>query len=472
MGISITGLTSGLDTAQIVSDLMAVEKLPYTRLETKKTNLQSEQNIFRMVNTKLSALETAANELRYSYNFDLFKATSSNTAVLKAKASSNAATGTYNLEVEQLAKGATAIVNKVDGSSNSWAQQLFAGNVNLYVDGQEIDLAAAANGTSLDANSSNEDVMKALTSYINSNPDLKLKATLVKTNDSLGNPEYSMSLSTTDTGANKSIEITGLPGGTIKATGQDAKFTYDGITVTRSSNSFKDLIDDVEIQLTATGSTTVTVGRDNDSIITKIESFVSAYNDIISIVKDNLAKPSKEGNMNPLQGDSILKDISNKLYTMFNDVFQGNSNFKMMTDIGLSIDSGVTKASDITGKITIDKTKLTEALSTNADEVIKLFSYSPPENSNEQSGIIQNIASSIRTNWTSSITGVLSVKITGYDSEIKMVDDKMSNMERSLEMKEARLKLQFSNMEIMMSSLNSQKDWLTSQFDSLTKSKS
>ncbi|GIQ62834.1 hypothetical protein PACILC2_14020 [Paenibacillus cisolokensis] len=36
MGISISGLGSGLDTAQIISDLMTLERQPYTRLETSK----------------------------------------------------------------------------------------------------------------------------------------------------------------------------------------------------------------------------------------------------------------------------------------------------------------------------------------------------------------------------------------------------------------------------------------------------
>lgn len=35
MGVSLTGLASGLDTSTLITKLMKLERVPYTNLETK-----------------------------------------------------------------------------------------------------------------------------------------------------------------------------------------------------------------------------------------------------------------------------------------------------------------------------------------------------------------------------------------------------------------------------------------------------
>jgi flagellar hook-associated protein 2 len=129
-----------------------------------------------------------------------------------------------------------------------------------------------------------------------------------------------------------------------------------------------------------------------------------------------------------------------------------------MEEIGLSIDKGVKAGSQMTGKISFDKTAFEKALSNNPDKVTSVFNK-------QMEGMGAKIG-----DYTSSTRGVLSMRVTGYDAEIKLVDERMVNMERKLEMQETRLKAQFSNMEVMMSSLKNQQEWLTSQFDSLISS--
>src|SRR5690606_21477330 len=87
---------------------MDVERIPYTNLESKKTQLQSEQSIFRSINTKLKTLENSLFELR-SYNLNSsYKATASSSAIV-ATATSSAMPGNYKIEVAQKAINATAM---------------------------------------------------------------------------------------------------------------------------------------------------------------------------------------------------------------------------------------------------------------------------------------------------------------------------------------------------------------------------
>lgn len=468
MGISITGLSSGLDTAQMVKDLMAIERIPYNNLTTKKTNLQSEQTIFRTINTKLNALETAANALRYNTDFNVYKATSSDATILKATVSTNAVAGSYNINVDKLATAASASVTGIKGTKGvgeegtEWTKL-----TSLSIGGKTVDVSAAFDGVTV---TNNKEALTALTNYINKNSStLNVKAELVKTDDS---DNYAFSLSSTTTGKQTAFDLN-VSGVVIDSAnkkvslGQNAEFTMNGVSVMRASNTFDDLINGVSVTLTKKGESTLDVKQDTSSITAKVESFVSAYNDLMTFVKDNLAKPTTEGVMNPLQGDSLLKSISNQMYSLFNSAVNSNSNLKFMADIGLTIDKGVTTASAMTGKITFNKEKFASALESNSAEVVKLFSNGDEANK----GIALNIANTIRSSYTSTVTGLLNVKITGYDSEIKMVDDRISAMDLKLEMREARLKQQFSNMETMLSSLKSEQTWLTSQFEALTKSK-
>src|SRR3712207_1398821 len=61
--LSVDGLVSGLDTTTLVSQLVAAEALPQTRLRTQLSATQAAANAYRAVNTKVDAVRTAAEAL-------------------------------------------------------------------------------------------------------------------------------------------------------------------------------------------------------------------------------------------------------------------------------------------------------------------------------------------------------------------------------------------------------------------------
>lgn len=459
MSFSITGLSgSGLDTTQIVNDLMNIERLPLNNLETKKSNLQAEQGVFRAINTKLSALQTLASDLQYEATYSTNKATVSNSSVLSTTATGSAQKASYSLEVTQLAKAHSISISGTELLKNLEldTEELFDINGFKLTELQRKDVLDEADDAAK---------LKKLASIINDNQAaIGATASVI---DISGNGNYAFTLTATSTGVDNQINVTHngvsifdlAAEGTVKEAqaAQDAKFKFNGVELTRSTNQFSDVVEGVTLNLQSTGSTTVTVGRDVDAIASQVEKFVAAYNDLISVVKTNLAKSEDEDVINPLQGDSLLKSIQNSLYNTFTGIVKSDNNYVgFMEEIGLSIDKGAKSRKDMTGQITFDKAAFTNALTSNPEKVTGVFTNRMTE-----------MASTIFNQYTSSVKGIMSMKITGYDSEIKMVDDRLANMERSLQMKEARLNLQFNNMETLLASLNSEKDWLTSQFDSL-----
>src|SRR3712207_3760591 len=103
-GIRLGGLSSGLDTESIVSQLMAIERQPRSRLERRQAAVQARQDALRDISTKLKTLKSAAQALASAGSWAPTQSvTSSDAARVGARATGSITPGTYNVEVTQLA---------------------------------------------------------------------------------------------------------------------------------------------------------------------------------------------------------------------------------------------------------------------------------------------------------------------------------------------------------------------------------
>src|SRR4051794_34580827 len=103
--ITFTGITSGLDTDSIVTQLMTIEARPQTLLKQQQTIVNARTKALQDINGKLTSLKSAADALR---DLTLYNGTpyagSSDSARVTAIASATAAPGTYSVGVTQLAR--------------------------------------------------------------------------------------------------------------------------------------------------------------------------------------------------------------------------------------------------------------------------------------------------------------------------------------------------------------------------------
>ena len=111
MAISFGGLGNGVDFGQVVSELAKVQRLPIDALTAKKKDLQTKLTDYGALGNKLLALQSAANALRLPNSFNRSTSTVSDDNILTAQAGAGAATGSYTVQVTQLAK-ANQITNK------------------------------------------------------------------------------------------------------------------------------------------------------------------------------------------------------------------------------------------------------------------------------------------------------------------------------------------------------------------------
>lgn len=99
---STTGLISGIDTASLINQLLALEARPRTLLQQRIIQLQAQQSAYLDINSKLASLRSAATAFGTQRIFGSARAGTSNEDVLTATAAAGAAVGSYSFLVDRL----------------------------------------------------------------------------------------------------------------------------------------------------------------------------------------------------------------------------------------------------------------------------------------------------------------------------------------------------------------------------------
>src|SRR3954466_7698675 len=104
---SISGLSSGIDTATIIDQLMAIERQPQTRLKNQVTISAARKTVLSDIQTRLKNLQLAAQDLKsVTLWADKQTVDVSDTTKLTASTTSSVGTGSYTVSVTSLARGA------------------------------------------------------------------------------------------------------------------------------------------------------------------------------------------------------------------------------------------------------------------------------------------------------------------------------------------------------------------------------
>jgi flagellar hook-associated protein 2 len=109
MGVTLSGIFSGIDSDSIVTQLIAADSKPMQALQAQVSTDQAKEAAEQSISTSLTMLQSAAAALTGTANLNSLTAASSNTQVLSATASSAATEGTHSIVVNRLASAAQEI---------------------------------------------------------------------------------------------------------------------------------------------------------------------------------------------------------------------------------------------------------------------------------------------------------------------------------------------------------------------------
>ena len=176
------------------------------------------------------------------------------------------------------------------------------------------------------------------------------------------------------TGFDFTLDFTGSEAKQLQKA-QDAKFNFNGIDITRSSNSVDDLIVGVTFNLnnvdeknSTTGAlkeSVITIGKDTDAVVKSLKSMVTAYNDLISNISTATSYDRENGVAGTLNGMSEITGIKRKLQNLFES---SNSDGKSLQNFGFSFTEK--------GVLSVDESKLKDTISKDYEGFKSFFTNS------------------------------------------------------------------------------------------------
>jgi flagellar hook-associated protein 2 len=451
--ISFNGLSSGLNTSEIITALLGVERVPITRLTDQQSTLEGQRTQLQSIQSNLTQLAFDSQELGSPTLFKTSQAVSSSEPTrIAATTTAGAAVGGYEVNVTQLA----------NSGQRTFTFKSPAAAETLTIDGQEIEVAAGS-------------TIKDLVNKINSDSTATVYAA------ALG--EETVVLSTRETGATGAgfIAVTD-PGGTLveqaglAKEGQNAEYTVDGVAGSSASNTLTSAIPGVTLELkaltTVTGPVTVDVqppGPSVSAIAEQVQAFVTLYNSTVGAIHTQLTTkpPPSPGSTAELQTGTLFGDF--ELTSLINGMRQSiyepgkelPAEMASLADIGISTGAptgkGSPSQSSLEGQLTVNTAQLEGAIQANPAGVQKmLLSWSKG---------FQELV-----NANAGPGGSLEARISGDNTQTSELGNRIAAMNEMLAVRQKALESEFAAMEQIMSKSQAQGAWLDSQLTAMISS--
>jgi flagellar hook-associated protein 2 len=446
--------TTSLDVNSLVSQLVSSERSVYaTRLTARETKATVQLSAISTLKGALSSLKTAVDAVKTASALSPRTTTSSDQDAVTATASGSAATGSYSLEIIDLAQ----------------AHQLASG---AFVDGADAEVGTGTltftYGTTTFEVEITEDnnTLDGIRDAINdATGNTGVQATLL--NEQGGTR---LVLTSAKTGADNTIKVAQSGGD-----GGLAALVYDGVTPSdmtqvaaakdahikiatfdhySDTNTVTDAIDDVTLTLKAKTEVnepvTVSIAEDTATLKTRIKSFVDAYNAFESNMDKLRNYNAGTKSAGPLLGDALLRGIEREIgLDLSNPVGSLEGDFTTLASIG------ITKQVD--GQLKLDETKLNEALEADRASVSKIFT--------SEDGVAVKLSDHLDAMLKDG--SALDTRNDSLQKDLDTIEKDTEALDARMAIVEARYRKQFTALDALLTQLQTTSSYLTAQLASI-----
>ncbi len=277
--------------------------------------------------------------------------------------------------------------------------------------------------------------------------------------------QYRLQLSSTETGATSAIDLdlaqfTGLSGFTTLTTGQDAQVQIAGTnpyTVSSSSDTFIDLIPGVDVTLagTPTGTVTIDVTRDSGALADRVETLVSAINDVVGALAASSEYDAETDSAALLTGNATIRRALDELTRSLIEPVAGAA----LGSVGLT---GLTIKND--GTFEFDRNVFLDAYEADPAAVERV--YSVPFESTDVSAmgrVLDEIEDA-----TAFGTGYLRSAEDAEKARVEDLNTSIARWDQRLEIRERVLRATYTRLETALAQLQAQSNWLAGQVAGLS----
>lgn len=428
MGISVSGLSSGINWQDILDKLQAVMKKRVGLIQEQQKTLNDRLTAWKDLGSKLSALKSAVNDLRDSWDYNIFKAktTSSNanvspSSLFSVSVGNGASPGVYRVQVIQRAD-----YQKEFSESFTSADQDAGKTGSISINGSTV---------TLDGKSLNQ-----IKSEING-LNVGVSANILKIREN----DYRLVITAQNTGAQGfAFDASNSDMIFSEQAGKNAIISIDGLQIERSTNTISDAIEGVTLNLNqADPSTTVTlsVERDTSAIKEKVQRFVDAYNAVLDEIGKHITGNTNAGSKSGvLNSDFTLQTVKTNIQNVY---LKGE-----LFSLGIKINDK--------NRLEFDESAFNRALESDFEGTAeKLQSFAT--NMHKQLDRL-----------TDPIDGTLTLKENSLQNTIKKLDDRINSEQTRIDRQIQMMKRQFEAMESALADMQSQSNWLNAQLASLS----
>ena len=452
--ITSTGIGSGLDVSGLVQQLVTAEgRATEIRIAQQEARAQAKLSAYGSLK---SALSTFGDELEKMSDLDALLARKGSTgdeSLLTVSVAETAVPASYDVEVVQLAQA-----QKLESGA-------FAG-ADTVVGTGTLTIAVGTESFSLDIDGENN-TLEGIRDAINAAVDNKGVAATIVNGD---NGSY-LILAGENTGSDQSIVVTQSDGDgglsaleydpanmleslTERQAAQDAQLRIDGVDVTSDNNVVAGAIEGVTLTLVSAnpGTTTeISIENDLDAVRDQIKSFVDGYNALIDAFDAQTGFDPETEIAGPLLGDLTVRGVRDQLRRELTiEVTDIDASFSSLLDIGIE--------TDVDGKLTVNDSKLDEALGSEFSKLGQLFASSDGY-AVRLSGVIDG--------YLDEEEGILTARTDGLDRTIEGFAEQREVLRVRLESLESRLLRQFNALDALVSELTTTSSFLTQQLGNL-----
>lgn len=419
--ITAAGVGSGIDIESILSQLNAIDRLPVTALEDRRSELDVELSAYGSVKSALSTFRSSVETLADANDFGAYAASSSDEEVFTATATGGSVPESLDIDVLSLATNHRLSSGSYAGTDSTVGQ----GTRTFSVGGESFDVTINSENDSLlglrDSINDNADNTGVLASIINVDGGSRL----ILTAENSGT-EGAISVSGTNSNFSEITEAT------------DANLVVHGFTVTSSSNSISDVVEGVTIDLVGLGTSHLESARDTSSLRASLDEFVAGYNSMAGTL-NSLAESQ-------LSGDQLPRGIDTRMREAFRgEIDLGNGETTTTLDLGFTFDEF--------GTLSINETAYNEALEQGVQRYVNAFATAETGLASKFTDLVDEYTQS---------GGVIDIREDGVGTRQSSIDDQIERLEYRLEIASDRLRRQYTSMDQIVTNLQTTSSFLSS----------
>jgi flagellar hook-associated protein 2 len=315
---------------QVLTRAVGLASLPVQQMEVDVNTLNGQQSALSGLDTTFAQLQNALQAVDAAQVS--VAATSSNTSIVTASATSSALPGVYSVSVSNLGSQATALSSAGTPPVTDPTTQNIDASTSYTLSVNSSTTTITPTGTSLN------DLANAINAA-----NAGVEATVVNVGGSSG-ADYRLALTDTNMGAN-TLQLTDSGNHTLLsqiAPGSSVQYSVNGSSTINSNTRSVTVAPGLTANLVNTGTVTIDVGANDAGLGQALSSFAQAYNAAVTAVQQQTGQ-----NNGAVEGQSIVFTMQSVL-SGISQYAAGTGSVSTLAQLGLQVDSNGQMSFDAT----------------------------------------------------------------------------------------------------------------------------